>query len=475
MMIRRATVARTARFLLHLLVAGAMLAPAGRLAAHEIPASVVVHAFVRAEGEELRLLVRVPLEAMRDVTFPLRGIGFLDLDALERLDPALREAARLWIAEHVTFFENGVVLAAPGIAAIRVSAPSELAFGTYEGALAHVRAPPLDPGTELYWRQALLEVLLEYPIASPASEFAILPEWAHLGQRTTTLLRFLPESGAERVIHFAGDPGLIHLDPRWYQAAASFVRLGFRHILGGADHLLFVLCLVIPFRRFLPLLALVTSFTIAHSITLAASALGFAPEALWFPPLIETLIALSIVFMAIENVVGSSLQRRWLTAFGFGLVHGFGFSFLLRESLQFAGTNVLVSLLAFNVGVELGQILVLLLAVPVLGLLFRYVLDERIGIVVLSVLVGHSAWHWMAEQWAEFREHPLEWPVLDLAFLAGATRALMILLILGAIVWLLSGLFSRWTRPGSDGPGRGLEEVAPDGARGGRHPIAAER
>ena len=99
----------------------------------------------------------------------------------------------------------------------------------------------------------------------------------------------------------------------------------------------------------------VTAFTVAHSITLFASAAGFAPDGLWFPPLIETLIAASIVYMALENIVGLQPSAPWITAFGFGLVHGFGFSFALRERLQFAGSHLFDSLLAFNIGVELGR------------------------------------------------------------------------------------------------------------------------
>src|SRR5207249_5392119 len=97
------------------------------------------------------------------------------------------------------------------------------------------------------------------------------------------------------------------------------------------------------------------------------------PTALWFPPLIETLIAMSIVYMALENIVGSNVRRRWMITFGFGLVHGFGFSFALRETLQFAGSYLLTSLLSFNIGVELGQLLVLLLLIPALNFLFRRV------------------------------------------------------------------------------------------------------
>jgi HupE / UreJ protein len=145
-----------------------------------------------------------------------------------------------------------------------------------------------------------------------------------------TALRFLPPAGDVRAFELRGDPGLVRLDPRWHQAALRFVGLGFLHILDGIDHLLFLLCLVIPFRRFGPLVLVVTSFTVAHSLTLIASAFGLAPDALWFPPLVETLIALSIVYMALENIVAPRLGRRWMIAFGFGLVHGFGFAFALR-------------------------------------------------------------------------------------------------------------------------------------------------
>ena len=103
-------------------------------------------------------------------------------------------------------------------------------------------------------------------------------------------------TGETRAFEFHGDPGLLRLDPRWHQAALRFVVSGFWHILEGIDHLLFLFCLVIPFRRLRPLVIIVTSFTVGHSISLVAAAFGFVPDALWFPPLIETLIAVTIVY-----------------------------------------------------------------------------------------------------------------------------------------------------------------------------------
>src|SRR5207244_11681078 len=104
-------------------------------------------------------------------------------------------------------------------------------------------------------------------------------------------------------------------------------------------HLLLRFWPAIPIRRWRKVIPVVTSFTVPHSVTLIASAYNVAPDFLWFPPLIETLIAMSIVYMALENIVGGiGVQRRWMITFGFGLVHGFGFSFALRQTLQFAGS-----------------------------------------------------------------------------------------------------------------------------------------
>jgi len=269
-----------------------------------------------------------------------------------------------------------------------------------------------------------------------------------------TVLRFLPHGGAVRAFEFTSDPGLLRLDPHWYQAARQFVQLGFLHILDGTDHLLFLFCLVIPYRRFRSLIPIVTAFTVAHSITLIASAYNLAPDALWFPPLIETLIAASIVYMALENIVGAStVHRRWLIAFGFGLVHGFGFSFALRETLQFAGSHLLTSLLSFNIGVELGQLLVLLLMIPALEALFRFVVAERVGTIILSALVAHTGWHWMIDRWDTFRKFRIEWPAFDAAWFAAALRWAMIAVILAGLVWLVDLLTRRRSRAGTSPTG----------------------
>lgn len=406
--------------------------------AHDVPADVLVRAFVAPEGETLRFVVRVPLEAMQDFEFPQFGRGYLDIRGADR---TLRDAAVVWIAQPVSIFEDGVALDSPGIAAVRVSLPSDRSFSDLDRALRHVRSAPLPATTRLPWRQAMLDVLLEYPIGSDTAEFSIDPAFERLGLRTTTVLRFVPPDSPERAYQFAGNPGTVPLDPSWWQAARRFVELGFFHILDGTDHLLFLLCLVIPLRSLRRLVPIVTSFTVAHSITLIAAAFGLAPNALWFPPLIETLIALSIVYMAFENIIGANLDRRWLMAFAFGLVHGFGFSFVLRDTLQFAGSHLLTSLLSFNIGVEIGQLFVLALAVPVLAWGLRRVVAERMATILLSALVAHSAWHWMSERWVQLRAYSFRWPVIDMLLVAALVRWAMLLAILAAAVWLLFLLF----------------------------------
>jgi hypothetical protein len=408
-------------------------------AAHDIPADVRINAFFRPTGDRLEWLIRMPLASLLDADFPLRGPGYLDI---ARADDAIRAGIKVWLTDNIEVHENGAVLPKPRVVVALVTLPSDKSFASFEEARAHVLGPPLVNDFDLYWTQQMLDVLLEYPIQSDRSDFSIEMHVERLGMAVTTALRFMPPGGAVRAFEFRGDPGLVYLDPRWHQAVLRFVVEGFWHILDGTDHLLFLACLVIPFRRLRPLIIIVTSFTVAHSITLLASAFGFAPDALWFPPLIEMLIAVTIVFMALENIVGGNPGRRWIYAFAFGLIHGFGFSFALREQLQFAGDHLVTSLLGFNLGVEIGQLTVLLVMVPALELLFRYVVAERMGVIILSALVAHTGWHWMLDRGEQLSKY--SFPKLDAAFFASLMRGMMAALILAAIVWLVSGLVRRF-------------------------------
>jgi hypothetical protein len=386
-----------------LLVLG--LVPWAAARAHELPNEIVLHAFVKPEGARLRVLVRVPFALLQDLDFPKRGPGYLELVAA----PDGFAAAAAATSRNIVLYENRAQLT-PRLVAARISEPSDRSFEVYERALASISGPRLPESANVFWNQAYFDAHLEYPIGSERSDFSL--ELRLELKRLKLFVRYLPPEGSVRAFELHGRSGQVMLDPRWYQAAFTFVASGFEHILGGPDHLLFLLCLVLPFRRIgWTLVAVITSFTVAHSITLIAAARGLVPAGTWFPPFVEVLIAVSILYMALENIVRPNLRWRWLVTGLFGLVHGFGFSFLLQEQLQFAGDHLLLSLVAFNVGIELGQLVFIGVAVPVLVLLSQK-LDTRLTAIVLSAFVAHSAWHWITERWEELAKQP--WPEVDL-------------------------------------------------------------
>lgn len=157
----------------------------------------------------------------------------------------------------------------------------------------------------------------------------------------------------------------------------SYLRLGFEHILAGYDHLLFVFCLVLLIANFKILVAAITAFTVSHSITLAANTFGL----LYLNPrAVEAIIALSIVFLARELIVvkpdSLTRQKPWLVALLFGFVHGFGFAGALSE-IGLPDGQIPLALFSFNLGVELGQLLVVFIAVAILFAIRQISLFKR--------------------------------------------------------------------------------------------------
>ena len=186
-----------------------------------------------------------------------------------------------------------------------------------------------------------------------------------------------------------------------------------------------------------------------HSVTLIGTAYNLAPIGAWFPPFIEAAIAASIFYMAIENIIGANVNQRWIITGLFGLVHGFGFAEMLKEQLQFAGSNLLVSLLSFNVGIEIGQLAVLCVFVPALALLFRGRMAGRMGMTVLSAIVANIAWQWMVQRGEVLWQTP--WPQLTLpAAMMLARWVAALSLTVGAAKFLEKWIERKWpglTRP----------------------------
>jgi hypothetical protein len=403
--------------------------------AHDLPLDRMMNAFVTIEPRQLDFVVRVPLDLLRGVPFPLAGDHYkvdASRSAIETALKGLGSALQLW--------EDNARLA-PSSAAGQLAPLADRSFEDYDRAVARV-AEPLAPDTVIAFEQGYLDAHFVYPISSPKSVFSIQTTiGAELGDYIKLTIRFIPLGEPSRAMMITGASGRVALDPAWYQASIGFVKLGIGHILSGIDHLLFVLCLIIPFRRITALIPIITAFTLGHSVTLIGTAYNLAPIGAWFPPFIEAAIAASIFYMAIENIIGANVNQRWIITGLFGLVHGFGFADVLKEQLQFAGSNLLVSLLSFNIGIEIGQLAVLCVFVPALALLLRGRMAGPMGIIVLSAIIANVAWQWMMQRGEALWQTP--WPQLTTPALLTLARWIIALSLAVAAAKLLTKYIER--------------------------------
>lgn len=233
-------------------------------------------------------------------------------------------------------------------------------------------------------------------------------------QRTDVLLRLQPLSGAPTTIRLTPDSPshIVPPEPTTGEVFLAYLALGFEHILEGWDHLLFVFALLVLVRDLWRLVAAITAFTVAHSITLALAALGH----LSVPgPPVEACIALSIVFLAVEILKHEDGQRRlsekfpWLVSFSFGLLHGLGFAGALTE-IGLPKGDIPAALLAFNLGVEAGQLFFVGIVLSLFWIATRAFPDpvrslrkaHSLGIDVTGYAIGGMATVWLAQRVAGF-------------------------------------------------------------------------
>lgn len=176
----------------------------------------------------------------------------------------------------------------------------------------------------------------------------------------------------------------------------DFLKLGVEHILTGYDHLLFLAGLLIACRRPGTIFVIITSFTLAHSVTLALAALNVVTIS---SRMIEPAIAATIVFVGVENLWRREQKFRWVVAFVFGLIHGFGFATALKAAGVGAyGTPLLKPLFSFNLGIELGQITVAAIFLPIWWKLKTLRGVDRVGTTVLSVTVAVIGAYWFLQR-----------------------------------------------------------------------------
>ena len=275
-----------------------------------------------------------------------------------------------------------------------------------EARMALSDEPPDTVVKDSYVGETVTDLRLRYDYHQPVNSYQLSFSWNPEleGQETTANLLLDHFPGETRVFRFTGilnDP--VEVKNSAIAAFATFTYQGIIHIIEGWDHLLFVICLALGAVTLTGLIWRVTGFTIGHTVTLIAGFWGYAPTYPWFIPTVELGIALSIIFVAVVAVgsakkVSDSLHSFVITLL-IGLLHGLGFSFVLHELLLPNGAHLWKSLLAFNVGVEIGQIMIVTVVWVILLLIGRFkrslLTPARWAIVLPSVGI---ATYWAVER-----------------------------------------------------------------------------
>jgi hydrogenase/urease accessory protein HupE len=324
---------------------------------------------------------------------------------------------RLLMLVGLAFLFTGTVLAHdPGLSAAEVRILSDRIFAEVSFAPADLERLPRDEIAQhllvIKRDQEILELqnfhvkttdansihfILEFP-NSPGAELhlsAIALE--HLPRGHKQFLSVCDRDGkplAERMLTAQSKDLTVPLTPN--SNNESFVRflvLGIEHIFTGYDHIAFLLAVLLTGGSLYSNARIITSFTVAHSLTLALATFGVFTLP---PSIVEPLIAASIVFVGIENLVRRQLARRWLVTFGFGLIHGLGFASILRElGIGEMGTRGAIPLLSFNLGVELAQISIAALVLPLVWKLQRRHAFTRKHAPALSLLITLAGIYWL--------------------------------------------------------------------------------
>ena len=275
-------------------------------------------------------------------------------------------------------------------------------FDTPEQARAATTpAPWPDSVAEIDSGYVLVDVAIAYTLPPGAKRFELAStlDPGALGEAGTTDL-FVDHRGGHTVYYRAS--GLMQsplvVAPGLFEGVLSFVVAGAAHILSGADHLLFLLCLVLGAPSLAALAWRVTGFTVGHTITLVLGFYGLVPRPLWFDAGVDAAIAASIVVAGVSGLLGRGGRVMPLVTMVLGLVHGLAVSYALRDMLNADGPNVAQGLAGFNAGVELGQLAVGLVLFAVFHALRRFAATERrlrFAAVALATAIGAV---WLAQR-----------------------------------------------------------------------------
>jgi hypothetical protein len=253
----------------------------------------------------------------------------------------------------------------------------------------------------------------------------------------TTALHFLPPRGNIRAFAFVGDPGTVWLDPYWYRTAQVFLKDGFIHAISLRDQWLFAFCMLIVLSRLPSLPMVLASFGAGQFVTSLVIAFGPDATGVWLMPVVSTLMAAFLLGFAIENMAARDLDRRWTTLL-FGVASGIGFSVAMRDLAQFAGQHRLTSIVAFDLGLQAGEVALFAVAALPLLLLSKIIVAERLRTIVVSACLADLAWHALLERGGELGT--VQWPIFTPEVLVTAISWFIVFVVAGGVMWFVSGL-----------------------------------
>jgi len=289
-----------------LAILAAWLAWPVAVSAHDVPDLVNVAVFFKPENGRLRMLVRVPSNAFIDFQFPVLDATWLDLSESEAI---AAEAVKVWVADRLSLFENGVALPKPTIVKTRISRMNDPFFGSFDDALIHTSGPRLPADALVTQDQGVVDALLEVPIRSAASQFSYEPRFGRLGVFVNSTVTFVRPDGRLRTFQFEGDPETFDLDPVRSDALTHFMQTGVAHFVRDDGYLLAALCVGLIFvGRFAPTMPFALMLATIEAFTLMAC-VRWTPSAPWIPPLCGALTAAAVAYFGTEAIVGGDGRR----------------------------------------------------------------------------------------------------------------------------------------------------------------------
>jgi hypothetical protein len=337
-------------------VFAAAISVARPVASHDVPIEAVVQMSVKAEGPSLRIFVGVPATLLADANLPKQVDGSLDPQAAQ----SLLELVASDLVRNLDVWEDRTPLGVP-VSKIRVDSD-----------------------------QAIVDFDFEYRIASDRDRFsARLNGFRSLTQPVRTVAQVVTPPAGTRTFNVTGPPQRIFFAPRWTQTARRFAALGLQRLL-ESNQLWFLFALVVPLRANRIVARAFAALVLGESMAILASAWGVAAPSPAFLATVQTLTAVALIFVGLQNITHGQTPWVWPVALWFGVVDGFSVGAAVRDSVQFAATHVGFSLIVFGLALVAGQLWVMLLARPVVDIVRRWARSEQMAAAILSAPVIHA-------------------------------------------------------------------------------------